>query len=80
MIKTSSVLLVFGLALASAAQAMPLAPAAATRQHDHASPYGLRGGYGHGQRCLRGQNHHPPRAPLCAMEWWRLRSLLLSVL
>jgi hypothetical protein len=40
----------------------------------------LRGGYGHGQRRLRGQNHHPPRAPLRAMEWWRLRSLLLSVL
>ena len=50
------------------------------RRHDHASPYGLRRRYGHGQRCLRGQNHHAPCAPLCAMEWWRLRSLLLSVL
>jgi hypothetical protein len=77
MIKTI-VFALFGLALASAAQAV-LASLSA-RRHDHASPYGLRSGYGHGQRCLRGQNHHAPRAPLCAMEWWRLRSPLLSVL
>jgi hypothetical protein len=48
----------------------------------HTSRRGLRPGQDDGERCVRGQNHHPPRAPrgpqVCAMECRRLRRVALK--
>ena len=77
MIRTIAIA-VFGLALASAAQAMPLTPLHQAGRHDHASPYGLWTGYGYGQRRLRGPEYHSPSATLRATERRRLRSVVLT--
>ena len=48
----------------------------------HTSCRGLRPGQDDGERCVRGQNHQPPRAPrgpqVCAMERRRLRRVALK--
>ena len=81
MIKTIAFAL-FGLALASAAQAMPFFASLSARRHDYASSYGLWRGQGNGQRCLPVQSRHAPGAPsqpqVCTIFRRRLRSVSLT--
>jgi hypothetical protein len=71
---TTITVAVFGLALASAAQAMPLG---SIHQQDGMFTQVREGcGPGHSRQwCLHGQGSDSTSPPLLAMEWKRLRSV-----
>ena len=66
----------FALAVATSAQAAPLAPLTSAGRHDHASPRSMRYRYAHGQWYLRAYCGPPERRQVCswnANSWWPLR-------
>ena len=72
----------FGLALASAAQAMPFSPAYQPDGMITQARMGCGGGQGNGERCLSVQSRHAPGAPrqpqVCTIFRRRLRSVSLT--